>query len=85
MSAEDSGEKKTRKKRRPPGSERVAFILRMEPEQFKQLNELLEHAKTSRNDFICDLVAKELEHLERFRALNADPFETPASNRKSST
>ncbi len=85
MSAEDSGEKKTRKKRRPPGSERVPFILRMEPEQFKQLNELLEHAKTSRNDFICDLVAKELEHLERFRALNANPFESPATNRKSST
>lgn len=85
MSAEESGEKKTRKKRRPPGSERVAFILRMEPEQFKQLNELLEHAKISRNDFICDLVAKELEHLERFRALNADPFESSATNRKSST
>ncbi len=76
MISEETPAKKTRKKRRVPGTDtppRVSLMLRMEQQDFDQMAVILKNAKVSRNDFICSLIAQELAHLERFRALNTDP------------
>lgn len=54
---------------------RVTFPLRLEPELVEQMDRLLKNAKKSRNDFIAGVIRAELQHIERFLALNVDPFE----------
>jgi len=68
--------KKTRTKRRVPGSDtppRVSIALRMEQQDLDQMTAMLKNSKLSRNDFICGLITAELAHIERFRLLKTDP------------
>lgn len=73
MPTETNPDKKTRKKRRVPGTEtppRVSFTLRMELASFESMTNLLRTFDGSRNDYICELIDLDLKHRERFRALN---------------
>lgn len=73
MPAKTNKEKKTRKKRRVPGTEtppRVSFTLRMELALFESMVNLLQTFDGSRNDYICQLIELDVKHRERFRALN---------------
>lgn len=72
MPEDSSKPKKTRKKRR--AEPRESFIVRLEPQLFEQLKEVLKNSSKSRNDFVTELIATELRHLERFRALNTNPL-----------
>lgn len=74
MATEDqSKEKKTRKKRRLPGTDkppRKAFSLRLEESTFDRMNKMLKSYKGSRNEYIESLIEFDLRYRERIKPLN---------------
>ena len=66
-------EKKTRKKRRVPGTERPprkSFSLRLEQNTLERMNNMLERYKGSRNEYIERLIEHDLQYRERILPLN---------------
>jgi hypothetical protein len=66
-------EKKTRRKRRVPGTDkppRKSFSLRLEQSTFDRMNNMLKSYKGSRNEYIERLIAFDLEYRERIQPLN---------------
>lgn len=66
-------EKKTRKKRRLPGTDkppRKAFSLRLEESTFDRMNKMLKSYKGSRNEYIESLIEFDLRYRERIKPLN---------------
>ena len=66
-------EKKTRRKRRLPGTDkppRIAFSLRLEASTFERMNKMLNAYEGSRNEYIEQLIAFDLQYRERLRPLN---------------
>jgi hypothetical protein len=66
-------EKKTRRKRRVPGTDkppRKAFSLRLEESTFERMNKMLRSYNGSRNEYIERLIAFDLEYRERIQPLN---------------
>ena len=66
-------EKKTRRKRRLPGTDkppRIAFSLRLEESTFERMNKMLNAYEGSRNEYIEQLIAFDLQYRERLRPLN---------------
>jgi hypothetical protein len=80
-------EKKTRRKRRVPGTDkppRKAFSLRLEESTFERMNKMLRSYNGSRNEYIERLIAFDLEYRERIQPLNTpikldDPDESTDS------
>ena len=75
-------EKKTRRKRRGPGTDkplRKSFSLRLEESTFKRLNRMLKAYKGSRNEYIERLIEFDLQYRERIQPLNT-PVEPTTSN-----
>lgn len=74
MATEDQPkEKKTRKKRRLPGTDkppRKAFSLRLEASTFDRMNKMLKSYKGSRNEYIESLIEFDLRYRERIKPLN---------------
>ena len=74
MTGEQAKEKKTRAKRRVPGTDhppRVAFPLRLEAKTAERLNAMLEVFNISRNEYIELLIESDLQHRERIELLNS--------------
>lgn len=66
-------DKKTRRKRRVPGTEkppRINVTVRMEEQTFNRMNALLKSFKASRNEYIESLIEFDLDYRERIRPLN---------------
>jgi len=66
-------EKKTRRKRRVPGTEkppRKSFSLRLEESTFKRMNNMLKSYQGSRNEYIERLIEFDLQYRERIKPLN---------------
>jgi predicted HicB family RNase H-like nuclease len=66
-------EKKTRRKRRGPGTDkppRKSFSLRLEQSTFDRMNKMLKAYKGSRNEYIERLIEFDLEYRERIQPLN---------------
>ncbi len=79
MDGETPKEKKTRRKRRLPGTDkppRKAFSLRLEESTFDRMNEMLESYKGSRNEYIERLIEFDLQYRETMRPLNT-PIKPP--------
>ena len=71
-------EKKTRRKRRGPGTDkplRKTFTLRLEQSTFDRMNAMLKSYKGSRNEYIERLIRFDLEYRERILPLNT-PIDT---------
>lgn len=69
----DLNEKKTRRKRRVPGTDkppRKAFSMRLEESTFKRMNNMLKAYNGSRNEYIERLIEFDLEYRERLKPLN---------------
>lgn len=69
----EPAKKRLRKKRRVVGTAtppRVSFTLRIEQDLFDELGQLVKTFKGSRNEYIIDLISKDIEHFKRFRMLN---------------
>lgn len=76
-------EKKTRRKRRVPGTDkppRKSFSLRLEQSTFDRMNNMLKSYKGSRNEYIERLIAFDLEYRERIQPLNT-PVEPDDKNK----
>jgi hypothetical protein len=68
-----SKEKKTRRKRRGPGTDkplRKTFTMRLEPCTFDRMNAMLKSYKGSRNEYIERLIEFDLEYRDRILLLN---------------
>ena len=66
-------DKKTRRKRRVPGTEkppRINVTVRLEEQTFNRMNALLKSFKASRNEYIESLIEFDLDYRERIRPLN---------------
>lgn len=66
-------EKKTRRKRRVPGTDkppRKSFSLRLEQSTLERMNTMLKSYKGSRNEYIERLIEFDLEYRERIALLN---------------
>lgn len=66
-------EKKTRRKRRVPGTDkppRKSFSLRLEQSTLERMNAMLKSYKGSRNEYIERLIEFDLEYRERIAPLN---------------
>lgn len=66
-------EKKTRKKRRGPGTDnpiRPGFTLRLEQSTLDRLNKMLMSYEGSRNEYIESLIEFDLQYRERIKPLN---------------
>lgn len=66
-------EKKTRRKRRVPGTDkppRKSFSLRLEQSTFDRMNNMLKLYKGSRNEYIERLIEFDLQYRERIQPLN---------------
>lgn len=73
MAGEEPKEKKTRRKRRLPGTDkppRKAFSLRLEEGTFERMNKMLKSYKGSRNEYIERLIEFDLQYRERLQPLN---------------
>lgn len=73
MAGEQSKEKRTRRKRRLPGTDkppRKAFSLRLEEGTFERMNKMLKAYKGSRNEYIERLIEFDLQYRERIQPLN---------------
>ncbi|MDR7380438.1 hypothetical protein J2X19_005145 [Rhodoferax ferrireducens] len=73
MTGEIQKEKKTRRKRRLPGTDkppRVSFSLRVEKSTFDRMNKMLKAYKGSRNEYIERLIEFDLSFRERLQPLN---------------
>lgn len=73
MAGDPPKEKKTRRKRRLPGTDkppRIAFSLRLEASTFEHMNKMLSAYEGSRNEYIEQLIAFDLQYRERLRPLN---------------
>ncbi|RRS01163.1 hypothetical protein EIP75_21550 [Aquabacterium soli] len=65
--------KKTRKKRRGPGTDnpiRPGFTLRLEKDTLDRLNKMLLSYEGSRNEYIERLIEFDLQYRERIKPLN---------------
>jgi hypothetical protein len=68
-----SKEKKTRRKRRGPGTDkplRKTFTLRVEQGTFDRMNAMLKSYKGSRNEYIERLIEFDLQYRDRILRLN---------------
>ena len=66
-------EKKTRRKRRVPGTDkppRKSFSLRLEQSTLERMNKMLKSYQGSRNEYIERLIEFDLEYRERIAPLN---------------
>jgi hypothetical protein len=66
-------EKKTRRKRRVPGTDkppRKSFSLRVEEGTFERMNTMLKSYQGSRNEYIERLIEFDLQYRERLKPLN---------------
>jgi hypothetical protein len=66
-------EKKTRRKRRGPGTDkppRKSFLLRLEQGTFDRLNEMLSSYQGPRNQYIERLIEFDLDYRDRLSSLN---------------
>lgn len=66
-------EKKTRRKRRVPGTDkppRKSFSLRLEQSTFDRMNNMLKAYRGSRNEYIEQLIEFDLQYRERIQPLN---------------
>ncbi|MGP3508407.1 hypothetical protein L0936_19400 [Paracidovorax citrulli] len=73
MTGDPKKEKKTRRKRRGPGTDkppRKAFSLRIEQRTFDRMKELLQSFNGSRNEYIERLIEFDLDYRDRIAALN---------------
>jgi hypothetical protein len=67
-------EKKTRRKRRVPGTDkppRKSFSLRLEEKTFDRMNNMLKVYTGSRNEYIAQLIEHDLQYRERIRPLKS--------------
>ncbi len=79
MTGDPPKEKKPRRKRRLPGTDkppRKAFSLRLEQSTFEQMNAMLKAYQGSRNEYIERLIEFDLEYRARLQPLNTPIIRT---------
>nr|WP_317623801.1 hypothetical protein [Acidovorax sp. SUPP3334]BDH38367.1 hypothetical protein AVHM3334_23210 [Acidovorax sp. SUPP3334] len=73
MTGDPPKEKKTRRKRRVPGTDkppRKAFSLRIEQATFERMKKMLKSFNGSRNEYIERLIEFDLDYRDRIAALD---------------
>lgn len=76
-------EKKTRRKRRVPGTDRPprkSFSLRLEASTLERMDKMLASYKGSRNEYIERLIEFDLDYRERIQPLNTPIEAKPADS-----
>ena len=66
---------------------REAFLLRLDKHLLDELNDALQFTSVSRNEFLCRIIANELNQMALFRNLNAgdDRWSTAIKKREKRT